>query len=480
MAIPQSAVGSRQLKGALLQLSQSVDKIPVTRTHIITILLIVAGMFFDILESNSVGLAGPAIINSFAISKTQFALITSMTFVGLTLGAWAAGALADLKGRKFSLIVNLVIYTIGGLICAIAPNYEFFMVARLFVGLGLGGELAVGIALISEMMPTRLRASTVAALNIFSGGLGNVIAPLYAGLVLVVLGDFFGGPGQSWRWLFGLLVIPVLLVLVIRRNMPESPRYLLSKGDVDGCNRSLTQIAAGKLPDSEIHVDLSREPREDMTLTAPEKLRLLDIFRSGLLRRTVTAGGAYFMLVGAQISLLTLMPTFLVSRGSSVGQSLVYTLVMQLGSLLGTICAATITYRFPRRAVLIVGAVLGGLDAFAFGIFASNDAQVVIFGAIFQFFILLLTTTIWSWAPELYPTKVRGFGVSFVKGIGSVGPIVMPPLFAIIFDSWKLSGVFSVLAIMFAVIVVFAIAGVETKGKTLEDVNEANPFIAAG
>ncbi len=464
---------SPRLNSMLLKLSDSVDKIPVTRTHIVTIALIVAGMFFDILESNSVGLAGSNIIKSFGISKPQFALITSMTFIGLTLGAWAAGALADLKGRKFSLVLNLFIYTIGGVFCAIAPNYEFFMVARLFVGLGLGGELAVGIALISEMMPTRLRASSVAALNIFSGGLGNVIAPLYAGLVLVVLGDFFGGPATSWRWLFGLLVLPVLLVLVIRRKMPESPRFLLSRGDVEGCNRSLTQIAAGKVPDSEIHIDPDRLPESEGELRVARRVRLTDIFLGGLLRRTVTAGGAYFMLVGAQISLLTLMPTFLVSRGSSVGQSLVYTLVMQLGSLLGTICAATVTFRLPRRMVMIVGALLGGIDAFLFGMVASNDAQVVIFGAIFQFFCLLLTTTIWSWAPELYPTKVRGFGVSFVKGVGSVGPIVMPPLFALIFDSWKLSGVFSVLAVMFGVVVLFAASGVETKGKTLEEANEA-------
>jgi len=479
MSPSNAPVQSPELKDLLTRLAASIDRIPVGRTHYVTILLIAAGMFFDILESNSVGLAGSAIIASFGITKTQLALITSVTFIGLTLGAWVGGAIADLRGRKFSLMLNLVVYTVGGLVCAFAPNYEVFIAARLIVGLGLGGELAVGIALISEIMPTKHRASAVASLNMFSGGLGNLVAPLYASLVLVVLGDVFGGPEQSWRWLFGLLVIPVLLVLVIRRSMPESPRYLLSRGDVHAANDSLLKLARGRVPAGEIVIRTTPQLNTQAIHTIADRVRLSEIFRGGLLRRTVTSGGTYFLLVGVQISLLTLMPTFLVARGSTVGQSLMYTLVMQIGSLLGTVCAATVTHRFSRRKVMIVGAVLGCLDAFAFGLFAQTDLQIVLFGAIFQFFNLLLTTTLWTWASELYPTRVRGFGVSFVKGMGSIGPIVMPPVIAMIFDEGDLVAVFTTLAVMYAFIVLFSFLGVETKGKTLEEANEAQGVVDA-
>ena len=472
--------GGPRLNSMLLKLSESVDKIPLTRTHWATILLVVAGMFFDILESNSLGLAGPQIIATFGISKAEFALISSMTFIGLTIGAYLGGMLSDIKGRKFALVANLVVYSVGGVLCALAPNYEVLMGSRLIVGIGLGGELAVGIALICEIMPTKYRAQAVAALNVGSGGLGNVVAPAYAALVLVALGNFFGGPQVAWRWLFGLLIVPVLLVLVIRRNMPESPRFLLTRGDIAGANRSLTALAAGRIPDEEIHIKVEDLHDDDgAAVVRPQKIRLGEIFTRGVRRRTATASGAYFMVVAAQMSLLTLMPTFLVARGSTIGQSLLYTLIMQIGSLLGALCAATITYRFRRRTVMVTGAVLGCLVGLGFGLLANTDPLILIFGSLFQFFTLLLTTTLWSWAPELFPTRVRGFGVSFVKGTGGLGIIVMPPLIALIFDKAGLPGVFTTMAIMFAITALLALAGVETKDQTLEEANEARPVFHA-
>lgn len=464
------------LQRRYLRLSESIDRIPVGRTHRVVILLVAAGMFFDILESNGLGAAGPSIITTFGITKPEFALISSATYTGLAIGAYLAGVIADHRGRKFSLVLNLLVYTVGGLACALAPNYGFLMAARFVVGIGLGGELAVGIALVSEIMPTRRRASAVASLNAISGGLGNLIAPAYAWLILVGLGDFFGGVTESWRWLFGLLLIPAVLVVFIRRGMPESPRYLLARGDVAGANRSLAALSRGSVPDSEILIhDLNDAVVHDVQA---EPRRLAEIFQIPLLRRTITASGAYFMVVGAQMSLVTLMPTFLVARGSTLGQSLVYTLIMQTGSLAGAL-AAMYTQRWPRRRVLVIAAILGCTVGVAFGLSASNDGLVLLFGSLFQFFTLLVTTTIWSWAPELFPTRVRGFGVSFVKGTGGVGIIAIPPLIAVVFGIGGLGGVFLVMAAMFACIAVFGVLGVETRGASLEEVNEARSEIDA-
>jgi putative MFS transporter len=452
------------------ELADSIDRIPFGHRHIKVIVLVAAGMIFDIFESNALGEAGPSIIATFGISKTQLALVSSATYIGLALGAYLAGIISDFRGRKFSLILNLVVYSVGGAFCALSPSYETLVAARFIVGLGLGGELAVGIALVSEMVPSPKRASAVAALNVVSGGLGNMLAPLYAILVLVVLGNFFGGSSVSWRWLFGLLLIPVLLVLVMRRGMPESPRYLLRKGKIEEANSVLSYLSDGSVPDSELYLDVPTDA-EARTDAVTEKVHLTEVFRKPLLRRTVTAAGAYFLVVAAQMSLLTLMPSFLVARGSTLGKSLVYTMLMQTGSLLGAL-AAVYTARFPRRAVLVVAAVLGCVVGVLWGTTTSSDVAVVVFGALFQFFTLLVTTTLWSWAPELYPTRVRGFGVSFIKGTGGVGIVVIPPLIAVIFASGGLPAVFVTLAIMFALIAVAALLGVETKGKVLEDLNE--------
>lgn len=454
------------------QLARSIDRIPFGRTHITVILLVAAGMIFDIFESNALGEAGPLIIQSFHITSAELALIGSCTYVGLALGAYLAGILSDLRGRKFSLILNLVVYTVGGLLCAFAPNAEVLAGARFIVGLGLGGELAVGIALVSEIVPSKKRAGSVAFLNVASGGLGNMIAPAYAALVLVVLGDFFGGPTTSWRWMFGLLLIPVLLVLVIRRRMPESPRYLLRRGRVAEANKVLFRLADGKVSEAELAISSDADTETGVIRQLRvEKVSLLEIFRGKLLRRTITASGGYFFVVAAQMALLTLMPSFLVARGSTLGQSLLYTLIMQTGSLLGAL-TAVFTARYPRKAVLVTASILGCVDGVLWGLTTGSDAGVLVFGFLFQFFTLLVTTTIWSWAPELFPTRVRGFGISFVKGTGGVGIIVIPPLIALIFGAAGLAGVFIAMAIMFACIAVLAVFGVETRGTVLEEVNE--------
>jgi len=466
-------IEDRRLK-LVTRLAQSVDRIPFGRRHVQIILLVAAGMIFDIFESNGLGLAGPLIISTFGITKVELALVSSCTYIGLALGAYLAGIISDFWGRKTSLVINLVIYSVGGVLCALTPDYGWLAVARFIVGLGLGGELAVGIALVSELVPSNKRASSVAFLNVMSGGLGNMLAPAYASLILVVLGGFFGGPTMSWRWMFGILVLPVLLVLVIRRHMPESPRYLLRKGRLTQANGVLNYLADGKVSDADIELPTMTQ---GIPIRMPaEKINIAEVFRRPLLRRTLTAAGCYFFVVAAQMSLLTLMPSFLVARGSTIGQSLMYTLIMQSGSLLGAL-TAVFTARYPRRAVLITAAVLGAIDGVFWGLNTGSDAAVLTFGFLFQFFTLLVTTTIWSWAPELFPTRVRGFGISFVKGTGGVGIIVIPPLMAVIFGSAGLAGVFITMAAMFACIAVLALAGVETRGTVLEELNEEQPSV---
>jgi putative MFS transporter len=172
------------------------------------------------------------------------------------------------------------------------------------------------------------------------------------------------------------------------------------------------------------------------------------------------------------MSLLTLMPTFLVAQGITLPTTLGFTLIQQIGSFLGALCAAFVTYRWPRRLVVAGAALLGAADGIAFAFLADTTFLVVLLSSIINFFILLATTTLWSWAPELYPTRVRAFGISTIKSVGGIGIVVCPPLLALVFDRFGLGGVFACLAAMFLAACGFALAGVETKGYELEAINE--------
>ncbi|TNC20607.1 MFS transporter [Amycolatopsis alkalitolerans] len=431
-----------------------------------------AGMFFDALEQDATGAIGEGLKASFGLDTSGLALLNTVTTVGGLVGRLVTGYIADRKGRRFALGLNLLLYTLGGIVSAIAPNVEILNLSRFLVGVGLGGEFTVGLALIAEMVATRYRGTVAASLNIGSGGVGNFVA---FGLFLVVLGPLntvLGGTSLSWRWLFVLLAVPALLVVLFRRYLPESPRFLLAQGRVDEANRTLTILASGRLGQRPAGARVTHYlSANDIPATAGRRVPLTELATKASLKRTASIGLASWMSFGAQVTLLVLMPSILVAEGYSVTNSLAFTMVMNVGSLLGACASAYLAGRAPRKAVVLFAAVLGCLAAVAFALLAHGVALILILGAIFQFFALLLNTTLAAWSPELYPTRVRALGTSVVNGIGNVSGAVMPLLAVALFATTGVAGIFVMLAIMYIALAVAAVFAPETYRRSLEEAN---------
>ena len=158
-----------------------------------------------------------------------------------------------------------------------APNYEVFLVSRLIVGMGLGGEFTVGIAMMSEMVATRYRGTLVCVLNIGSGGVGNFVS---FGLFFLLLGPLaagLGGDGHVWRWTFVISRCQLCWSSLYRRKMPESPRFLLSQGRVAEANRSLNILISDNLTPRRI-------PTEYLTDGTMSPLHQVKSSHSGRLR----------------------------------------------------------------------------------------------------------------------------------------------------------------------------------------------------
>jgi len=209
------------------------------------------------------------------------------------------------------LNVDLLLFTLGAVICATAPSFAVLCVGRAVVGSGLGGELSIAITMLAEFCPPRFRGTAVGLVNVGSGGVGNFLAPGLGLLVFMI----FPGPEQ-WRWLFAVLVAPALLVVVYRRFIPETPRYLLSRGDVEGANLVLSRLASGRLtqrPPASSYISAAAGTIEPVRLRYP-----IEIFKPPFVRKTVPAALAIWMTYGSQLSVLTLMPTILVAQGYTV------------------------------------------------------------------------------------------------------------------------------------------------------------------
>ena len=387
-----------------------LDHIPFTRAHVWVMALVMAGMFFDTLEQDSTGAIGPYLIKTFDITDNKLVTINTLTVIGGLVGRLVGGYLADKKGRRFSLSFNLLLYSLGGLISAFAPNYEVLLASRFIVGIGLGGEFTVGLALISEMVSTRRRGTAVGTMGFASGGIGNFIAYGFFVIVLGPLNSFLGGDTHSWRWLMGMMAVPAILVVFFRRYLPETPRFLVSVGRIHDANRVLTILASGNLRLKPADADVTPYLDADALPPTPEHISPTEIFGSKLLRRTAAVGVASWMAFGAQVTLLVLLPTLLVSKGYSISSSLVFTMIMYAGSMFGALAAAVAAARIPRRLAVTVAAVLGCISAICFAEFANGAAGILIFGSIFQFFSLFLNSTLALWSPEAVPDPGPGPG----------------------------------------------------------------------
>ena len=459
---------------AAAQVETALDQIGVTNAHKLIVLLVLVGVMFDVFEQNTVGLIAPYLREQWQLSAGDVGFLNTMTFVAAAIGRLGSGILADRLGRRFMLNVNLLLFTVGATVCALAPGYALMALGRFIVGLGLGGEIVTAVTLLAEFCSSKFRGTAVGLINVGGGGLGNMLAPAFALLVFTL---FPGGDG--WRWLFGALVLPAVMVVFYRRFVPETPRFLVARGRVEEANRVLSQLATGSFATKSFAVRDFVSARPERTETRLGEI-VSAIFKGGLLRRTIAVGVASWMTFGAQLTVLTLMPTILVSQGHTITRSFLYTIILQSGSLLGALAAAVLAARVPRKVVLTGGAVCAVLAGLGFGFLGTSDALLLAFGAAFQFFVLLLNTTIWIFAPENYPTRVRGFGTSFILALGTMAGAWMPLVAGRVFDAAGTAGMFTLMAGMYAIFAVAVQFAPETFGRSIEatpDTSTADPAL---
>ncbi|WP_394060612.1 MFS transporter [Alcaligenes sp. WGS1538] len=443
------------------QLEHSLETIGVTNSHRKVLALILLGVLFDVLEQNAVGLVGPLLQEYWGISTRDVGFLNTLTFAAAALGRLLSGYIADHYGRRVMLTINLGLFTLGALICALAPSYWVLGLGRVIVGFGLGGEISIAVTMLAEFCSSRFRGTAVGTINVAGGGLGNMLAPAFGLLVFTL----FPGP-ESWRWLFGLLVMPAFMVLFYRRYIPETPRFLVSQGRIEEANKVLNILASGKLGRNVAnpYPYLQSGPQARKA----ERVRLGEIFQGSLALRTLVTGIAVCMTYGAQLTVLTLMPTLLVEQGHSLVKSYTFTILMQSGSLLGALTASYLGSRMPRKRVFTVGALMACASGLAFGFLSHNIALVLLFGAAFQFCVLLLNTTIWIFAPELYPTRVRAFGTAFILALGTLAGAFVPTLSGWVLEVYGVGGMFTLMAGMYVTFAAVLQLAPETFGRPLD------------
>ncbi|WP_345713654.1 MFS transporter [Kineococcus glutinatus] len=430
--------------------AQRLDRLPFTRRHGRLLVGSGIGWALDAMDVGLVSFVLAALAAQWGLSPGQLSWIASIGFLGMAIGAGAGGLLADRIGRRQVFALTLLVYGLATGAAALAGSVAVLMLFRFVIGLGLGAELPVASTLVSEFAPARIRGRVVVLLEAF-WAVGWILAAL--------IGTFVVGAGDDgWRWGFALGAVPAVYAVVVRRGLPESVRFLESKGrteEAEAVVRQFEEAAAGR-PLTDVPAVEPLPPGPVPRLLGPE-----------LRRRTAGLWAVWFGINFAYYGAFTWIPTLLVAQGFSLVRSFQYTLVITLAQLPGYALSAFLVERWGRRPTL--GAFLLGSAAAAL-LFGSADstATVLLAGSLLSFANLGAWGALYATTPEVYPTAVRAGGAGAAAGFGRIASIIAPLAVPPLLGAGGTGLVFAVLAAAFALATAATRLLPEMRGASLE------------
>ena len=241
-----------------------LDRLPLSSFHRRIMWLIGAGMFFDGFDIYLAGIVLGATVKSGFSTLGQNAQFVSLTFVGMMLGSFVTGFLGDRYGRRFTYQVNLAIFGFASLAAVLAPSMNVLILLQFIIGLGLGAENVVGYSTLTEFVPPQSRGKWLGFMSVFV--VTGLPAAALVGTLLI--------PRSGWRAMFLLGGLGALIVWYLRKNLPESPRWLESAGRGDEAEALLQAIENevslqhSALPEPKI-LPLVKHSRELSSLLSP-------------------------------------------------------------------------------------------------------------------------------------------------------------------------------------------------------------------
>ena len=407
-----------------------------------TMLACWGGWTLDLCDQQLYSYIVPTVIALWGVSTGAAGTIGTVTIVTSSFGGWFAGALADRFGRARMLQVTILWYSVFTFLCGFAQNFEQLFILRGLHGLGFGGEWATGAVLMGEVIRDKYRGRGVGFVQT-GGAVGlGLGALIYAGLYVVL------PEAIAWRALFWAGILPALLVLWIRRSIPESEAF----GEQQANSR-----------------------------TRPGLGHLLSAFRGPYLRLTINVS---LMAMGAQGGGLAIgfwMPTYLrtVRHLSASGTGL-FVAVQSFGALIGFVLGAYLADAIGRKWTFGISAIARIIMVLVYLYAPVGDTGLLLLGIPLNIAIQVGFSPMGAFMTELYPTAIRATGQGFCYNAGrAIGAVFMTAIgFAtVVIPLGAAIALFSTLAHMLMMVMLLALP--ETRGRAIANLETAVPGAAA-
>jgi sugar porter (SP) family MFS transporter len=401
-------------------------------------------------------------------------IVTSSLLFGAAAGAVGGGRLSDTWGRRKTIILLAVLFLVGALACVFAPNFEVMVVGRVILGLAVGGASSVVPVYLAELAPYEIRGSLAGRNELMI-----VIGQLAAFIINAIIGNVWGEFGGVWRIMLAVAAVPAVALFLGMLRMPESPRWLISRGRNADALAVLKTIRSADRAEAEMaDVKHLADEEKEMNLSGWGALRNKWILR--ILLVGIGLGVAQ-QLTGIN-SIMYYGQSVLVEAGFDSGAALIANIAPGVIAVVGGVIALSMMQRVNRRTTLLLGFTLTTVCHFLIGIASialpvGNPARpfvilflVVAFVGSMQTF---LNIAVWVMLSEIFPLHIRGFAIGVSIFCLWIANAFLGLFFPSLVASMGITGTFFMFGVVGILALIFIYTQVpETRGRTLEALEE--------
>ncbi|MFK0292233.1 MFS transporter [Streptomyces sp. NPDC090442] len=445
---------------AATRVAARLDRLPASRWHRRVTLVVGVGAFFDLYEVFLGGVLAAVLADRWGLGHLAKSSVIAAGFLGMFVGANVLSVLADRLGRRRMFLVNLGGYALFSLAAAAAPDLGWLLGLRFLAGLGLGAELVLVDTYLAELLPRAVRGRYLA--HAYTLGFVGVPVAALLGARLVAGHQLLGVDG--WRWLLVAGALGAAFLQVMRRQLPESPRWLSVQGRTGEADRIVTDIE--RRVAAETGTSLPSVP--DVEPVPERRVPLGEMFHGEHRRRTLMWWIFQVLQTVGYYGFGSLAPVVLTAKGHTVTDSLLYAALGYCGYPIGSALSVPLIDRVERRTLIIASALGMAACGLAFG-FATAPWAIITFG-----FLLTVCSNVFSnafhvYQTELFPTALRSSAIGIAYSLSRLTSVVLPFVALSVLTALGPVAVFTGSAVLLVLLCLdVALLGPRTTGRSLE------------
>ena len=451
--------------------SSQIQPASKSKVFLIAIIAATGGLLFGF-DTGVISGALPFLKEYWKLSDKTLEWVTTAVLLGAVLGAVTSGKLSDYLGRKKMIIINAIIFSVGALGCAFASGIAMLMVMRVIVGIAIGITSYVAPMYIAEVSPTRRRGALVTLNQLM----------ITIGILVSYITDYLLSNDanlQSWRLMFGVGLLPALILLIGMFFLPETPRWLISKQRWEEGKKVLMQVEDPDLVEHTFN-DLT----EDVARSAEHKTRASEILKPWLRPALIITVGIFFFQQFSGVNTIIYYSPIIFQMAGIVSttKSIIPSIIIGTVNVLACLLSVFLLDRVGRRKLYMIGisgmipslALLGLCFYFKDALGASLPVFAVLSIVCYIIFIAISLAPLgWLLISEVFPLKVRGVGMS----IGSLSHwgfnAIISFTFLTLVNSVGIASTFWCYSLVCVAGLLWGYYYIpETKGKSLEDIEK--------